>query len=57
MAGGARVIQKEIRDVLADQILFGPLEHGGTVTIDRADNNLTFGYDPLQPRTADQSDS
>jgi ATP-dependent Clp protease ATP-binding subunit ClpA len=53
----ARVIQKEIRDVLADQILFGPLEHGGTVTIDRADNNLTFGYDPLRPRTPDQSDS
>ncbi len=30
----ARVIQKEVRDVLTDQILFGALEHGGTVTID-----------------------
>jgi len=40
----ARVIQKEVRDVLTDQILFGALEHGGTVTIDIADNHLTFVY-------------
>ena len=40
----ARVIQKEVRDVLTDQILFGALEHGGTVTIDTADNHLTFAY-------------
>ncbi len=40
-----RVIQKEVRDVLTDQILFGPLEHGGTVTIDVADKQLTFAYD------------
>ena len=44
----ARVIQKEVRDVLTDQILFGALEHGGTVTIDIADNQLTFAYDPRQ---------
>ena len=42
----ARVIQKEVRDVLTDQILFGALEHGGTVTIDLADHHLTFAYDP-----------
>jgi ATP-dependent Clp protease ATP-binding subunit ClpA len=40
----ARVIQKEVRDVLTDQILFGALEHGGTVTIGLADNRLTFDY-------------
>ncbi|MFN8064027.1 MAG: AAA family ATPase [Vicinamibacterales bacterium] len=40
----ARVIQKEVRDVLTDQILFGALEHGGTVTIDSTDNALTFSY-------------
>ena len=40
----ARVIQKEVRDVLADQVLFGALEHGGTVTIGLADNRLTFAY-------------
>jgi ATP-dependent Clp protease ATP-binding subunit ClpA len=40
----ARVIQKQVRDVLADQILFGSLEQGGTVTIDVADDHLTFAY-------------
>jgi ATP-dependent Clp protease ATP-binding subunit ClpA len=40
-----RIIQKEVRDVLTDQILFGALEHGGTATIDLADNRLTFAYD------------
>jgi ATP-dependent Clp protease ATP-binding subunit ClpA len=42
----SRVIQKEVRDVLTDQILFGALEHGGTVTIDLLDNALTFAYEP-----------
>ncbi|MBI3401985.1 MAG: AAA family ATPase [Acidobacteria bacterium] len=41
----ARLIQKEVRDPLTDQILFGALEHGGTVTIGVADNHLTFAYD------------
>jgi ATP-dependent Clp protease ATP-binding subunit ClpA len=41
----ARVVQKEIRDPLTDQILFGALEHGGTVTIGIADNQLTFTYE------------
>ena len=40
----ARVIQKEVRDVLTDQILFGALEHGGNVTIDVADGRLKFDY-------------
>jgi ATP-dependent Clp protease ATP-binding subunit ClpA len=39
-----RVVQKEVRDPLTDQILFGALEHGGTVTIGVADNALTFAY-------------
>ena len=41
----ARVVQKEVRDPLTDQILFGALEHGGTVTIGVADNVLTFAYE------------
>ena len=41
----ARVIQKEVRDVLTDQILFGALEHGGTVTIEIAGGSLTFAYE------------
>ncbi len=45
----ARVIQKEVRDVLTDQILFGALEQGGTVTIDVADNRPTFAYDSIAP--------
>jgi len=40
-----RVVQKEVRDPLTDQILFGALEHGGTVTVGAADNALTFQYE------------
>jgi ATP-dependent Clp protease ATP-binding subunit ClpA len=44
----ARVVQKEVRDVLTDQILFGALEHGGTATIDVVDGRLGFAYDARQ---------
>ncbi|PYR02419.1 MAG: ATP-dependent Clp protease ATP-binding subunit ClpA [Acidobacteria bacterium] len=44
----ARVVQKEVRDPLTDQILFGALEHGGTVTIGVAENGLTFAYEARQ---------
>jgi ATP-dependent Clp protease ATP-binding subunit ClpA len=42
----ARVIQREVRDPLTDEILFGRLENGGTVTIalDAATDKLAFGY-------------
>jgi ATP-dependent Clp protease ATP-binding subunit ClpA len=43
-----RVIQREVRDPLTDEILFGALEHGGTVTIgveDEADR-LAFSFAP-----------
>ena len=40
----ARVIQKEVRDPLTDEILFGKLEHGGTVTIGLADGKLAFTF-------------
>ena len=46
----ARVVQKEVRDPLTDQILFGALEHGGTVTIGVADSQLTFEYVSRQPQ-------
>jgi ATP-dependent Clp protease ATP-binding subunit ClpA len=42
----ARVVQKEVRDPLTDEILFGQLEQGGTVTISTGDGGLTFGYEP-----------
>ena len=41
----ARVVQKEVRDPLTDQILFGALEHGGTVTIGVDGDKLSFSYD------------
>jgi ATP-dependent Clp protease ATP-binding subunit ClpA len=45
----ARVIQAEVRDPLTDEILFGQLEQGGTVTIRIADGKLAFAYEPRQP--------
>jgi hypothetical protein len=38
-------VQKDVRDPLTDEILFGELEHGGTVTIGTADDHLTFSYE------------
>ena len=40
-----RVIQTEIKDQLADEILFGRLEKGGRVFIDFDNEKLTFKYD------------
>ena len=42
----ARLIQAEVRDPLADEILFGGLEHGGTVTIGFDGERLTFAVEP-----------
>ena len=42
----ARVIQTQVRDPLTDEILFGQLESGGTVTIALADGGLGFNYSP-----------
>ena len=48
----ARIIQKEVRDPLTDELLFGALENGGTVTIGEAEGTLTFAYEPRQAETA-----
>jgi ATP-dependent Clp protease ATP-binding subunit ClpA len=47
----ARVIQTEVRDPLTDEILFGRLENGGTVTIALKDGGLDFHYEarPANP--------
>ena len=42
----ARVIQTDVRDPLTDEILFGQLENGGTVTILLKDGKLAFNYAP-----------
>ncbi len=39
-----RLIQTEIKDKLSDEILFGELEKGGTVSLDIVDDALTFSY-------------
>jgi len=40
----ARVIQMEIKRVLADEILFGKLQNGGKVSIDEKEDKLTFSF-------------
>jgi len=42
----ARLIQTEIKRVLADEILFGRLRDGGHVEIDVRDGALVFEYSP-----------
>ena len=44
----ARVIQAEVRDRLTDEILFGALENGGTVTLDYDGTALTFAFAPTR---------
>jgi ATP-dependent Clp protease ATP-binding subunit ClpA len=44
----ARVIQSEVRDRLTDEILFGALENGGTVTLGYDGNELTFAFAPVK---------
>ncbi|MEK6601782.1 MAG: ATP-dependent Clp protease ATP-binding subunit ClpA, partial [Candidatus Binatota bacterium] len=43
----ARLIQTEIKRVLADEILFGKLQNGGKVDIDESEGKLTFAYSEL----------
>jgi ATP-dependent Clp protease ATP-binding subunit ClpA len=40
----SRLIQVEIKDKLADEILFGRLSKGGSVTVDIKDNQPVFSY-------------
>ena len=51
----ARLIQTEVRDPLTDEILFGRLEHGGTVQIGLRDDALSFEVDP-RAQTNDSDD-
>ena len=41
----ARLIDLEIRRKLADEILFGELQEGGTVAVDAKDDQLTFSFE------------
>jgi ATP-dependent Clp protease ATP-binding subunit ClpA len=56
----ARVIQTEIKRVLADEILFGRLQNGGRVEVDEKDDRLVFSYFEARelavaPETAESS--
>ncbi len=48
----ARVVQAEVRDRLTDEILFGQLEHGGTVSIRLEDDRLSFAFEATAPPVA-----
>mgnify|MGYP001178856167 CR=1 FL=1 len=48
-----RLIQTEVRNPLTDEILFGDLEHGGTVQIALDKDSLTFAIEPNPPTTND----
>ena len=47
----ARVIQSDVRDRLTDEILFGALENGGTVTLGYDGTDLTFAFAPSEHAT------
>jgi len=51
----SRLVQFELRNPLTDEILFGQLEHGGTVQIGFADGKLTFAYSPSPPPQAPET--
>lgn len=40
----ARIIQTEIKDTIADEILFGKLDKGGEILVDLLDDALSFSY-------------
>ena len=41
----ARLIDNEIKKILADEILFGQLQNGGRVRVDEKDGELVFAYE------------
>ncbi len=52
----ARLIQTEVRNPLTDEILFGRLEHGGTVQIGLAGDKLAFDVEPNPPASDPEED-
>jgi ATP-dependent Clp protease ATP-binding subunit ClpA len=48
----SRLVQSELRNPLTDEILFGKLEHGGTVHVGFDGSQLSFTYDPSPPPEA-----
>ena len=50
----ARVVQSEVRNRLTDEILFGQLEHGGTVRIGLENDALSFSIAPATQTKSNQ---
>lgn len=44
-----RLVQSELKDPLADAILFGPLDRGGTVTVAVQDDKISLSFDTAKP--------
>ncbi|MDI1444256.1 ATP-dependent Clp protease ATP-binding subunit ClpA [Polyangium sp. 6x1] len=44
-----RVIERELKPRLGDEILFGELEHGGKAVVDLKDGELSFSFLPNEP--------
>jgi ATP-dependent Clp protease ATP-binding subunit ClpA len=49
----ARLIQDEIKKPLGDELLFGDLENGGHVVVDRKDGVLTFEKQARPPKASE----
>ena len=49
-----RVIQSELKDALADAILFGELQHGGLARIECENSTLKVDFEPLERNTSDK---
>ncbi len=51
----ARLIADKIKKPLAEEVLFGKLSKGGSVTINVEDDALTFSYSTAKPKKAKQA--
>jgi ATP-dependent Clp protease ATP-binding subunit ClpA len=49
----ARLIQKEIKLAIADEILFGKLQNGGNVEVSLGEEGLSFRYEPINSEKAE----
>ena len=52
-----RILQAEVRDPLTDEILFGRLEHGGTVRVRLENDRLAFAVEPAGPAPAKEKET
>lgn len=55
----SRVIKESIKQPISEEVLFGALEHGGSVFVDfnEEDDKLTFSYESKEPEDSDETDS